>query len=110
MKYIITESKLEEIIIKFLNKMYGDLKEYRTEKHPDSVFFVKNKKVFMEQDLKNDMLWVGYETIWMDLENMFDLKISYIKYIITKWVEETYKLNGYSLAVEECPYNYFSKL
>jgi len=110
MKYIITESKLEEVIIKFLNKMYGDLEEYRTDEYPNKVFYMKDNKIYMEHELENDMLWVGYETIWKDLENMFDLKISKIKYIISKWVEETYKLNGYSVSVEECPYNYFSKL
>ena len=39
MKYIITESKLEKAVIKYLNKEYGDLEEYTTDKRPDNVFF-----------------------------------------------------------------------
>ena len=73
----------------------------------------KGKKVYMElemDELSSDILWVGYETIWGDLKDMFDLKSSEIKYIITKWVEDTYNLNVSSLVVEECPSIYFSKL
>ena len=94
MKYIITESKLEEVVIKYLNKMYGDLKEYRTEKHPDCIFFIKGKKVYMEQDLENDMLWVGYDTIWSDLRDTFSLEYDDVQSIITKRVEVTYNLKG----------------
>jgi len=94
MKYIITESKLEKVAIKYLNKIYGNLEEYRTDERPDKVFFIRGKKVFMEQDLENDDLWVDYYTIWSDLEKMFDLKYNEIQSIITKWVEVTYNLRG----------------
>ena len=94
MKYIITESKLENVAIKYLNKVYGDLEEYKTDEHPDSVFFVKDKKIYMEQDLENDDLWIDYYTIWSDLENTFLLEDDEIQSIISKWVEETYKLRG----------------
>jgi hypothetical protein len=94
MKYIITESKLENVAIKYLNKVYGDLEEYKTDEHPDSVFFVKDKKIYMEQDLENDDLWIDYYTIWKDLRNTFLLEDNEIKSIISKWVEETYKLRG----------------
>ena len=92
MKYIITESKLENVVIKYLNKMYGDLKEYRTDEHPDSIFFIKGKKVFMEQDLENDDLWVSFFTIWLDLVDTFSLENKEIEYIISKWVEGTYNI------------------
>jgi len=94
MKYIITESKFEQVVIKYLNKMYGNLEEYKTDERPDSVFFVKGKKVYMKQDLKNDDLYVDYDTIWSDLKNTFSLERGEIKSIISKWVEETYKLRG----------------
>ncbi len=95
MKYIITESKLEQVVIKYLNKAYGDLEEYRTDEYPNSIFYVKDKKVYMEQDLETfevGMLWVDYNTIWSDLKNIFGLESPEIKHIITKWAEETYKL------------------
>jgi hypothetical protein len=94
MKYIITENKLENVVIKYLNKMYGDLEEYRTDERPNSIFFVRGEKVYMEQDLKNDYLYVDYETIWSDLKNTFLLEYNDIKSVISKWVEETYNLRG----------------
>jgi hypothetical protein len=94
MKYIITESKLENVVIKYLNKVYGDLEEYKTDKYPDTIFFVKNKKVYMEQDLKNRRLYVDYGTIWSDLEDTFSLERGEIKSFIKKWVEVTYNLRG----------------
>ena len=94
MKYIITENKLEEVIIKYLNKFYGDLEEYKSTKFPDTILFIKDKKVYMKQNLKNGRLWVDYDTIWTDLETIFILEELEIQDIITKWVEETYKLEG----------------
>ena len=87
-------NKLENIVIKYLNKLYGDLEECRTDRYLNIIFFVKNKKVFMEQDLKNGMLWVGYDTIWSDLENTFSLEYDDVQSIIKKWVEVTYNLKG----------------
>jgi len=87
-------NKLEHIIIKYLNKLYGDLEEYRLAKYPNIVFFIKGNKVFMEQELENGRLWVDYNTIWSDLENMFSLENDEIKSIINKWVEVTYNLRG----------------
>ena len=92
MKYIITENQIEKLIIKYLNKEYGDLEEYRTDEYPESVFYIKDKKVYMEPE--NDVLWVDYYTIWQDLDTIFSLKNSEIKHIITHWVKETYNLEG----------------
>jgi hypothetical protein len=94
MKYIITESKLEKVAIKYLNKFYGDLEEYRTDEYPDTVFFIKGKKIYMEQGLESGRLYVGYDIIWTDLKTIFSLEAPEIQEIITKWVEETYKLEG----------------
>ena len=87
-------NKIEHIAIKYLNKLYGDLEEYRTNDIPDRVFFVNGKKVYMEQDLENGTLYVDYGTIWEDLEYTFSLEYDDIKSIITRWVEVTYNLRG----------------
>ena len=94
MKYIITESKLEKAILHFLNKGYGDLTEYRTDKYPNSIFYMKDNKVFMEWNKKNGMLWVDYDTIWADLENWFSLGYDGIQSVITKWVDRDYNIRG----------------
>ena len=94
MKYIITENQNEKLIIKYLNNEYGDLKEYRTDEHPNTIFYVKDNKVYMEQDLENGNLWIDYYTIWTELETIFGLEDDKIRRIITKWVEETYNIEG----------------
>jgi len=94
MKYIITESKIEQVVIKYLNKLYGDLEEYRQDGYPDSVFFVKGNKVYMEHYLKKKKLYVDYYTIWSDLENTFSLEDDEIQSIIKDWVQVTYNLRG----------------
>ena len=96
MKYIITESKLEKTIINYLNEMYGDLEQYTTDEYPYSVFYVKDNKVYMEQDLTFGNLFINYFTIWKDLRTIFSLEDEDISRIITKWVEETYKLRGFT--------------
>ena len=94
MKYIITENQNEKLIIKYLNNEYGDLKEYTTDEHPNTIFYVKDNKVYMEQDLENGNLWIDYYTIWTELETIFGLEDEEIERIIPKWVEKTYKLRG----------------
>ena len=94
MKYVITENKLEKVILHFLNKGYGDLTEYTTDEYPDSIFYMKGNQVIMEQYLENDILLVDYHTIWTDLENFFSLEYDDIMSILTKWVEETYNISG----------------
>ena len=87
-------NKMEQIIINFLNKGYGDLTEYKTDEYPDSIFYMKGKKVYMIQDIKNGELWVEYYTIWQDLKMWFSLNYQDIQSVITKWVEETYNIRG----------------
>jgi len=94
MKYIITENKLNKAVIHYLNRMYGDLEEYRIPKYPDSTFFIKGKKVYMEHIGKFGTLYVDYDTIWLDLKNVFSLEYEKIRRIIIWWVKETYNLKG----------------
>ena len=42
MKFIITESKREELIDKYLSKEYGGLKKGESKNHPDLVFFIRD--------------------------------------------------------------------
>ena len=116
MKYIITESKLEKLVkyldkfngknkkllkskleksaIRYLNEMYGDLEVYRTDKFPDCVYFVKDGRFYMRQDLGGSRLYIDNDTMWSELENIFGLNRDEIKHIITKWAEQTYNLIG----------------
>jgi hypothetical protein len=85
--------KLENIIIKYLNKLYGDLKIIKkgVKSH---IFYGKNNNIYMERDLLTDKLWINYDLIWRDLKNMFSLNYREIQSIINKWVEVAYNLKG----------------
>ena len=85
---------MKNVILHFLNKGYGDLTEYRDDEYPDSIFYIRGKKVYMEQNLEYGMLWVDYDTIWADLENWFSLEYDGIQSVITKWVNQTYNIKG----------------
>ena len=92
MKYIITESKLDRVVIKYLNKEYGDLKEYKpVDSH--GVYYVKDKKVYMEHYLNGKILYID-NSIWGDLKNIFNIEYDEIQRIIKKWASETYKIYG----------------
>jgi hypothetical protein len=93
MKYIITESKLEQIAIKYLNKMYSDLQEYKTEEYPHCIFFTKNKKVLMQYEYKGFYLLVDKISIWDDLQNTFSLHHRQIQNIIKLWVKQKYNFD-----------------
>ena len=87
-------NKMEKVILHFLNKGYGNLTEYKTDKHPDKIFYIKDNKVYMLQDLENGYLWVVYNTIWQDLENWFSLEDDDIQSVIIKWMDKTYNIRG----------------
>jgi hypothetical protein len=92
-----------------MNKMYGDLEEYRIYKYPNRIFFIKGKRVHMEYNLVSRELWVDNYSILDDLETMFSLEYDEFEYIITKWVEETYKLKGVTPIRYDCLPNFWWK-
>jgi len=53
MKFIITESKREELIYKYLSKEYGDLIRYEPKNRPDLIFFVRDTK---KEPIKRDIV------------------------------------------------------
>ena len=75
-------NKLEQLVIKYLNKFYGNLDKHILEEYPGSVFFTKNNIVCFEQDINYRSLYVDRASIWADLEVMFDLEEFDIKCIV----------------------------
>jgi hypothetical protein len=86
--------KKNSIIIKWLNKEFGNLTEVVRD---DRTFYVDKdrKPLFMYfQDSKNGIVYVNYERIWIFFESIFGLKDPQTKVILTIWLEETYNLRG----------------
>lgn len=98
--------KLEHIVIRYLNKLYGDLEVYKNDKYPNRIFYGKGGEVYMEFSVENNYLWVDYIKIWRDLINLFNLSYDeHIQFILKKWIKETYNINFLKGLVSTC-YNH----
>ena len=98
MKYLITESKVKEIALKWMDKNFGldQLEIVKSPKYPDSIFYRKNGKVVMEQNLKNKHFWFHYDDIWSFFESFFAMKYDEIQSFMKVWLENTLNLEGYT--------------
>ena len=114
MKIIITENKLEQVALNWLNKNYGDLEQFdRSRQYPDYLFYRKGDKIIFDYNLKSEIVHVSYDEIWSFFESYFSMSNQQIKDITKIWVEERYKLevtttffrNSYNQAEVEKSYN-----
>jgi len=92
MKLIITESKLEQVAINWLNKNYGDLEKIETDKYPNFIFYRKGDKIIFYYNLKSGYVYVNYDEIWSFFESYFGMEYEQIQDLTKAWVEEHYKL------------------
>lgn len=97
MKFIITENKLERAAIHWMNQNFSpdQLTVLKTNKYPTSIFFKKNGKIVMEQDKEDKYFYFHYDDIWSFFVKFFGLSNMETRAILTKWLEETLKLEGY---------------
>jgi hypothetical protein len=100
MKYIITENKLNNVALSWMNKNFGldQLEIVESEKYPNSVFFRKNGKVVMMEDKKFKFFWFDYDKIWSFFESFFGMEYLQIQDVLNYWLEDTFKLEGYTPA------------
>ena len=91
MKLIITESKMNSVVAKWLDKKYGNLTPIKhsiyttfTDKSGDAMFFYDNQSgnVIIEND-----------TLQYGLFDMFNLSSYGLNTILKPWIEETYGIN-----------------
>jgi len=91
MKYIITESRLENIVFKYLDMKYGAL-EQKMGEYTDIVFTFPGEEYGLLGWLKSGNLYV-YNEINDEISNYFGLrKVDSLK-VIGKWVEDRHNLN-----------------
>lgn len=96
MKIIITESRLNSAVLKWLDKEFGNLTEIVK---GEETYYVDQDglPLFMYyQDKKNGYVYINYEIIWQLLETIFGMKYEQIKNILKIWLGETYNLRGYT--------------
>ena len=92
MKIIITENRLEQVAINWLNKNYGDLEEFETDKYPDFIFYRKGDKIIFDYNIRSETVHVSYDEIWSFFESYFGMEYEQIQDLTKVWVEERYNL------------------
>jgi hypothetical protein len=91
----VNKHQLERIIIKWLNKYYGDLTPKTTEKYPELVSYVNpSNEVMVEYDKETERVYINYDEIWLKIESLFHLNYDDTKSVIRVWMEEYYNLEG----------------
>jgi hypothetical protein len=96
MKIIITENKINEIAIKWLNKKYGDLEPFETEKYPHHVFYQKNGITIFDYNRWGGDVYIANDDIWKLLKSLFSMSYEQIQNLTTLWVRKYYKIDVYS--------------
>ena len=65
----INKHQLERVVIKWLNKNFGNLTPKTIKKYRNSVFYVNSSnEVMMEYDKENEDVYIHYEYIWLKIE------------------------------------------
>ena len=91
----VNKDQLERVVIKWLNKHFGNLPPKKHKGYPNSVFYVNSdNKVMMEYNHKNERVYIDYDHIWSKIESLFHLNYDDAQSIMKVWVEEDYKLEG----------------
>jgi len=94
----VNKDQLERIVIKWLNKNFGNLTPKKRKDNPNVLFYVNSdNEVLMGYDKKNNYLWVSESRIWLMIESLFHLKYGEIHSIINLWLKDTYNLEGVTL-------------
>ena len=92
MKIIITEGRLNSVVLKWLDKEFGDLTPLVTDK---ITFYVNKDRLplfFYYQNDKNGVVKINYYDLWSFLNNIFGLDPHQIEEILKIWLKETYNL------------------
>ena len=99
MKYTIPQEKLEKLVFRYLDMMYGDLEQHEAKTYKGTVLKKPSDKT--EYGImgfrKNDgTLYIYYKLI-NEISSIFSLEYDDSKGLIGMWVEDRYKLKvGYT--------------
>ena len=90
---------LKKHSFKLLNEwLLDECDQIPYKKYTDSIFFKRKSdgKIIAEIDKKNEVFWIHYNEIWTFFEKYFELKPVGIQEIARDWLEEAFKLRGYT--------------
>ena len=93
MKVLITENKLDNVALNWLDNNYSNLTTYETEEHPGYIFYKKGDDVIFDYSVSSGRVFVNYDKIWKFLKNFFDMDDYKIMTLLKHWVEKSYNLS-----------------
>ena len=101
MKYIITENKLNNVALSWMNQNFSldQLEIVTSEKYPESIFFKKDGEVMMEQDNSMKYFVFDLDEIWLFFKRFFGLEYEEVREVLIYWLEKTLGLEGYDVGV-----------
>lgn len=80
------------IIQEFFNNLFDRLEFMKSDKYPQSIFFIKNGSDFyMELDIERKKLYCSYNRIWAYFQSNFGYSTQEISNLIKYMVEEQLK-------------------
>ena len=92
MKYIITESKLENVVFRWLDEEFGDLDIIDSDRYPEDIQYEKNGDLVFNYNTRTHRVLINYSTVWSYLKNLFGLSNKQIEEITKKWIEDRYRI------------------
>jgi hypothetical protein len=85
----VNKHQLERVIIKWLNKYYGNLIQKKHKYYPNSVFYVNSdNEVLMEYSPINKYIHIHHEYIYLKIQSLFHLNYLQVQSIIKVWLKE----------------------
>jgi hypothetical protein len=66
--------------------------------YPDSILFKRKSdgKIIAEIDKENEYFYLDYNNVWLFFVDFFNLKYEEIQEIARDWLDNTFKLRGYT--------------
>jgi hypothetical protein len=102
MKYIITESRLDAIIFKYLDRIIGNLE--KTKGYSSEIVFVYPNEEFGPIGLNNGELFVNYDII-LELSSMFNMDEQEVSDKVGEYLKQKYNLDF--IGTTPSIYNYY---
>ena len=90
MKYIITESRFDEIIFKYLDRIIGNLEKNKG--YSSEIVFLYPNEEFGPIGLNNGELFVNYDII-LEMSSMFDLDEQEVSDKVGEYLKQKYDLD-----------------
>ena len=104
MKFIITENKMTQVQIKWLNNTFGDLERIVNDYNVG--YFDKDGTLLFHNDINDNIVYVNYDKIWSLFYDFFKLEYYEVKSLLQQWLAETYGIIDSEPIINRGQYNY----